>query len=719
MNNFEDLVKKLQRSPSTIQEIEKQVELIASTDDFQILLEMKNSQVPGMHIFLCKIIELKIKRKITTLDLIDEINFVSMLLESNPSYQVLELYTTLGLYCWHARFPDFMNKIISLLNCQIGYKLLLSFLEKVNLNSTIDEKRRSELKKAIFLISNSLFENFKSQFAPFIINIYVEMLKILPKNFDHSLVFDMAPLYPDEALNFVIEGFPYIDHNKVSDILEYLPSDHFLIQTLTNIKLSKISYPEKVFNYVFKSSEYNLNCLIAAIDFWSKTFTSRSEGILSPVLTEILRVYLQLDDTSKEDVDQHIFGFFSIICRNYPKSISQFISLHGNNLPIRIVYNFIQKLSKSDPSSLTGLTFSSYYLNVQLAYLMRDPNTPNMMLNLDFKDKDQVKLAVSILSDYNFTSDQLLLIAEKCNDACINANEIRVDCCVKLNIHEQFEEPWNIDKIIKYFYFMKRQPAEYSKYGDSFYRTFINNHPFDRCFSIIEKLGNIPSFILQDIYSKMDKYPFIEITCFNNDLLKVLPEYSSFVQKEVYRFVSEWDKITDHVEYYQAVTSLLTYITGKMTPGCSPDFAEYLIDLIPIDSPIILNKVLSLLDKYKGPYNTKKALYFLIASYNSPNLSNSFHLISSAITDCLFQEDGPVCFNMILGLDLNRVYDIKAQITKVNRKTAQNIVRDLIKDFKGKPFNKMFEDEFKVTLQHFLPKVEKPHKDDSNPNMPF
>jgi hypothetical protein len=101
----------------------------------------------------------------------------------------------------------------------------------------------------------------------------------------------------------------------------------------------------------------------------------------------------------------------------------------------------------------------------------------------------------------------------------------------------------------------------------------------------------------------------------------------------------------------------------------------------------------------------------LICLYNSPSVSSSHAFISNSLTECMFREDGPLAFHNILGIDINKCCEVRQQILKLNKKTAQNMVRDLIKDFKGKPFNKMFENELKVTKQDFLPPKGK-HPDD-------
>lgn len=712
MHKLEKLAMNLSSNANLIKEIEKEVEMLVQEESCKPLLELKESKIPSVHIFLCRILEKRIQRKAMSLNLTEEIQFCTDLLIEKPTFQICEVYSQLGLYCWPFLMPNFFDVIISFLKSETGYQILLSFLEKTNTCTNIDEKRRTELKKAISMIYPILEKNFTDEFASFIIPIYTELLKILPKNFDFSMVFRKAAECPDEAISFIVDGFNYIDQNKIADILGFLPVDPGLIQTLSILKLQKISNINAVYEYAFKALSCNSDCFISSIDFWQKIFSIKTnQNLVEPILTEALKNYVNVEEDSKDEVDQHIFGFFTIICKNFPFNVANFLKINGDLLQTRISAHFIQKLAKSENSNtiLSEFNFNNSYLNCLVNYLRNDPSTPNLIFNLSFLDKESVKLGLMILDKYQFNGDQLMYIIKMCENSCLNANEIKVECYLKLGIHESFGNNWSMDDVVKYYYYLKKLPTEYGQYKDFFYSLFIRNAPFDRCFSIIEKLGPIPNFILQNIYEKLDKYPYIELCCFNNDLLAYLDNPKPYIDKEVSRFVSEWNSITDHKDYYQALKSLLTIFAAKMD---TVSLIDSFIDLFQIDSTVILNKVISIFNSYKGQFNNNKAVYYLICAYNNPSVTTSYPLISGSLTDCMVREDGPVAFHNILGIDINKCCDIRQQILKVNKKTGQNMVRDMIKDVKGKPFNKMFENEFKVTKQNFLYQNVKKDEDD-------
>jgi hypothetical protein len=719
MLNIEKFAIELSSNPNVMKNIEQEVERLSQTVNCNELYELKESKNMAVHIFLCKILEKRIKRKFFNLDLSEEIQLCTSLLASNPSHQVCEVYSLLGLYCWPTKMPEFINNVTSLLGCKTGYQILLSFLENVNTSTSIDEKRRIELKKALSIISDLFISKFQVQYASFIIPIYTEFLKILPKNFNFSLVFEYAKDFPDEAISFFVEGIQFIEPNKIIEILEFLPCDQALIQILTNIKITKMENPEKVFEYVFKCLSLDQTCFKQAIEFWVKIFSNKNYHLMVEyILTEVVKKYISIDEELKEEIEQNIFGFFTVVSKNYPENVAAFIQKNGDSLPQKLTANFIQKLQKVENSKaiLNLLSFSNNYLNCLVSFLKEDPNYPNLIFTLNFNDKDNVKLALSIMENHEFSKDQLVFILKMCETSCLNANEIKVLCCLKLGIHETFGTEWSMNNVVKYFYYLKKAPVEYTQYKDYYYSLFIANAPFDRAFSIVEKIGSVPPFILESIYEKMDKYPFIDLCCFNNDLLGSLDNPVPFIQKEVNRFVAEWNTITEHKDYYQAVKSLLTIFVSKANTF---QIADYLVDLIQIDSSIILNKVLTTFNSCTGPFNVSKAVYYLISVYNLPNVSDSHPLIALSLTECMYKDDGPSAFHNVLGIDINRCVEIRNQIKKVNKRTAQNMVRDLIKDFKGKPFNKMFEEELKVTKQNFLPPKNKKDGDYTLKNVQF
>lgn len=696
---IEALINQLAKNPAVLPAVEQEVERLVSFPDLSPLQNLQQSSNPAVTIYLCKILELRIKRKVTSQPLDEEIAFVSQLLQSGRSFHVCDVYSLLGLLCWPMLMPSFLTDAVALLAGEAGYQLLLLFLEKVNGSTDIDDKRRSELKKAIGIVAKDILPKFQDEFAELVIPIFTELTKILPPNYDYSIVFRKGPEYPELAIAFFSEATAFLDHERVLELLAQLPSDAAMIQLITDFKFKSSPLREKAFEYVFRGLVNDSECFIPAVDFWQKVFSAKENTrILDPVLTAVTNAYLGADEELREEAESYVFGFFSIVGKNYPAESVEFLKAHEAMLPTKIVSNFLHKIARAG-SFISGLSFQNVYLACLACYLRDDPQTPTLLDTLDLGDKDSVKLALLILRKYEFGQPQLLALLKMCEGGCLSANELQVECLARLGVHEAFEGDWNMDKVIKFYYFLKLDKSGYSKYADSFYALFIQNAPFDRCFAIVAMLGDAPAFILESIYDKLDAYPHTDLGCFNNDLLPFLSIQLPFVEKEVRRFIGEWAVVKDYREYYQALRSLLGVFSARIE---QPGMADLILELVQIDCSMILNRVLAIFNNYKGRYSTRKAVYYFISAYNSPGLGDSQALLSAALAGCLYQEDGAQAFSEIMLLDISKCCNARVQMSKCNRKTAHTIVRNLLKDFKGKALNKLFENDTKVTKQNFL-----------------
>ncbi|KAI5148678.1 hypothetical protein ENBRE01_0470 [Enteropsectra breve] len=697
---LEQLLKGLASDPSLIAKIEEEVQRIVCGADLTTVVELSTSKSPTVQFYVCKILELRIKKLAATSQLSDEINFVTGYMKTCQLNQLLDVYSLLALYCWPLQLPNFLNDVAERLNTKEGYLIFHMFLEKINTSSDIDEKRREELKKAIGLIYKELLQKFNDSFAKYIIPIYTELLKIVPKNFDFGIVFKSAGTCPDEVIDFVSEGASFISMEDLALILDELPVDVSILQVLTTSKLRNIANIDKIYSYVYKAIDDSEECFVSALDFWGKILSSSANAsMVPPVLQEVTRVFVGLEDEQKSEVESYVFGFYSVVAKNHSETVLEFLRSNERILPNKISTNLLNKIYKVQ-KYVPKIAFGSPFLNCLQSSLQQDLETPALVKTLNLQDKDAVRLAIQILSKHEFAQEELMTLAKLAEQGCITAVEIYAECMVRLGYRHAFtKEHWEMRDVLLLYYFLKKDYSSYAIYKEAFYKLFLQNAPFDRCFAILERFGSIPSFILEDIYQKIDKYPFMDLCCFNNDLLPHLSVYRPFVEKEVLCFITEWNTITNHREYYQSLKSLLTIFESKIA---EEGMIDLLMDLVQIDYTLILNKILSIFNNYRGSYNTRKAVYFLISAYTTASLVDSQPQISSSLTCCMYQPDGPEAFSEIIGLEISKCVAAKNNIGKSNKKTAQNIVRNLIKDYKVKTLNRLYENTNKITKQNFL-----------------
>ncbi|KAI4291620.1 hypothetical protein PAPHI01_0894 [Pancytospora philotis] len=682
----------------TIKLIESEVERLVAAPTLAELAEFLETNDATCVMYACKIIELRALRGVHSRSLAPEIEFVTCLIRQNQGYHACKVYALLGLFCWPNAMPGFLNEISGMLGTKAGYQTLLLFLEQLNCNTNIDEKRRAELKTGMGMVMGGLMQQFSDGFAGFIIPIFTQLLKVMPLNYDWSIVLRCSADYPMEAIDFLTDAASLIDPSKIVDTLAVLPPSALMLQTVSSLKAKDM---EPVYIYALRCLSEDTDCFIFALDFWQRVFAKAGhEAILAPVLLAVSQTYAEIDESAREDAESYFFGFWTVVAKNYPAVGTDFVRSNAQALPARVVVSFLNKIARTDAYML-NFTFGIPYLDAYVAYLTGSPAAPSLIGTLDLQEKDNIKLVLLILQKYSLPEEQIRTLLGLCPANLASSSELRVECLSRLGMQSDFSAEWTMPMVIEYYYWLKKDKAHYSKYRESFYGLFLRSAPFDRCFSILQMLGDVPGHILQHIYDGLAKYPFIELCCFNNDMLCYLGSeiQNPFVQLEVQRFVQEWTKITSHVEYYQALKSLLNIFSGKME---QPGMADLLLDLLVIDYSPTVNKICAIFTAYKGLYNTQKAVYFFGVAYNASSLEGSRAQLVSALTACLFAADGPDAFSAILSLPVEKCREVRQQMEKANKKTAQNMVRALIKDFRGKAFRHMFASDLKVTKQNFL-----------------
>ncbi|KAL6121034.1 hypothetical protein NUSPORA_02113 [Nucleospora cyclopteri] len=705
-----ELIKELERNPQAIQQIEEEVTKLAAETNCDSLYKLGGINDFTVQIFLFKILEQRIKSKRNRVgELKEEIEFVEAFMQANSSSHAVEAYAMLALYCWPSFMPNFYNSIQSNLHREIGYEIFGTFLEQVNQSAEIDEKRRTELKKATQLLLNDLLPHFDCHFPRQLISIYTQLLKVAPRNLDYSLIYQTAPQFPQLAVQFFTElGYGELNPHEFTEMLKEFPADQTMCEFVSAYKNSS---DKNILKYMYDAISFP-DCFLSSIAFWTKIFSSSGKAsgegkaeLVHAVLLAVLKNYSENDDELKFESEGLLFGLFMVLCKNYPSESAGFLKNNSAHVNERFAASFIQKLGKSNKSVLETLkngVFHSNYLNVLIYFSLKDPTVSSLIDKLDLSDKENVRLAVSILETYNFTNDQLTAIyafAERYDEA----DEIRALIHCRLNVTVKFDS-FDQRTALRFYYYLKRDKTDFYKnsFNNQFYSFFLSAAPFDRCFAILEKLGTekIPLLIYQKIYEEIEKFPLSEISCFNNDLLLFLPTDQGrfFVEKELQIMNEAWLSVTDYREFNTALRSLIQVLEKT----AYFEAQNYFIELVNIEHPTIVNKLLTLFIAGNNQFDTKKAVYNLIVTYNQPNMTNCQSNVSIALSKCILKEDGPICFSQILNLDINKCVSIRTQMMKLNRKNGSGILRNLIKNFKAKTLSKVYENEQKVQKHDFL-----------------
>lgn len=746
---FEKLIFRTLEDPKSISLLEKKVDELVQSNDIELLRSLSSTENPTVKLYLSKVLELRIKRKVeSATNAFEEISLISDLMLYNYSYHVGSVYSLTGMFYWPKLFPNFFDNLWQNGLDEKSCEILLLFFKKVNTSTEIDEKRRAELKTAIRALSRELLASLDAKYAYYVIQIYTELLRMIPLDYDYSLVFEKAGEHTQEAIEFFVEAGSEIDTGRMIDVLERLPSNSAMVVLLCGTKLRNETEIEKACEYVYRNLKTNPASFSFVLDFFTKINWSGREALLAIVLGKTLETYLSLDEIEREESCGAVNGLFTAMARGCCTGCVDFLLRHEEGIPEKLASGFLQKANKmATPGLLSGVCFNSVYLNCFNACLHNNPHAVAIIDSLDLTNKEHAKLVNKVIQIFPVDEGRLRRLLHAARNGCLAALEVYVECALRLSEPPVNFTNFNGAAAIEFYYFLKKDRQNYLRYSNDFFVFFMQTPFFDRCFAILKMLGNtveqqesmsvqhtsdssknygalsnsqtidadaalknkprtittLPEIVLRNIYEKLEKSPYIEIACFNNDLLCYLPIYvqKPFFCAEVARFVAEWNCIDDHRPYYHAVKSLLTVFAMHLN---NTELVDLMLELLVIDFSVIVSKIVNIIMAVNCQFNTSKAVYYLFSCFISSNLYEVHPQVVNALTFCMAQPDGPYAFAYVLKFDQEACKEVRDKMNNVNRKIAQNIMRKFIASFRGKPLRNLFENSVKVTKQNFLSK---------------
>lgn len=778
---FLDLITQLQRDPKVISQLEEEITRI-SHQDISHISELTNSldmSSPTYSIgifYIFKAVEMKTKReKLNPDELVKIISYVESIIltyinnnSSSIPCCIVDGYVLLALCSWPALMNNLLNIIAANLNSlnnstNISLQIFHSLLSEINCSVEIDNKRRGELKKAVSnIFSTDIFNtlinidntpgNNSIYSKRTLLLIYKELIKISPKHINMAHVYTISPEQPSEAMEFFIEhGAANISTDVFYNLLQFLPSDINFIEMFFN----KPVFDQRVLKYMYEAIG-NPDTLQVSMQYWDRLFTAAAQRdtandmsnlniapFVKSVLGQIFTTFDLCDEDEKSDLDPTIFGLLMVLGKTQPQQTIEFFTETDNNrnatapsIDPRFPTSALCKIVKERPDLLPNYQFSSIYLNAYKIYLLKDPSCIQYLSMMDYTEKDQVKLAVNIIEKYTYKPEDLESYYKVVEQKTVVPTDSSVGIIYELlaaidhKLNRQATLSFNSPSdAIRFFYYLKTNPDFYNKYSGKYLEYFSKNPPFDRAYSIINRLYLDPTVyqnILQHIYQSIDPnkpaaFPLDHMGCFNTDILMNIKNnseiVSSFVEVECKLFISLYDTLTNHREYYTSLKTLIQVIENNISS--TPTLVNNLVDLLYIDYNVVVTKVANIMISKFGDHSSngvlqaldaKKAVYNLSYCYNLPSLITSQASVATALTYILGRygnsgdlsgtnnsnstiTDSAEVFSTILSIDLDKCVKVKNQIKNMDRKGATGIVRNLIKEFKGKAINKLYEKE--------------------------
>lgn len=715
---LEELFVKLKDDPSAMSEIEREMQIHISNVDISPTRHLFDSKIPEMKFYALKIIEHRVRdKKIAGIVPSDEIRFMVDAIHATDINKAAQVFALLGLYEWPTNFPQFFSIIIDLLSYRnaIGYKILEKFLYLCNYSQEINEARKNELKKGCAVMSGAYMPLFDDSMAEYIIPILTESLKIMSRDFDCSIIFKRGAEFPDKTIEFLSEGMNLVSVEDVIELASEMETSYGMIMCFNSLKnkAPNVNNLNKMYEYIFNGLRKDLLTFSASVEFWTKLFGQNgSVGLSGEILTEVISIYLSVDEEQRAEIEGEVFGLFSVICKNYPGSVVDFLRLNGDHIGRKLSLHLLKKLHNFPMRVSDNLVFEDPVLCCALAVYRSDASAVNYIQYFDFTEKDPCKLVVKILELFPLSEAQLNQILSKCDVSNKeHANEVIVECLVKLRREEQFSGAWTHDELMRLFFYLKKNPAKFAHLSSSYFKVFVEKAPFDRCFAILRMFGSVPDEVLQKIYTDLDSYSFVDLTCFNRDLLSYLRIQGPFIQKEITRSINEWKFSEDPGDLITCVKSLIQVlchgINRSKELGTPYPYVNELVEMLQIDEPTVVKRVAETFNVYSGSFDTRRAVYLFMLAYNSSTVESAHLQVASSLTICIRQEEGPKAFAEVLGVDARTCTNLREDVLRSQTKRSQNLVKMFLQEYKGKPLNSLYASDFKVEGHNFLKKIPK------------
>ncbi|KAM0672444.1 hypothetical protein CWI42_012070 [Ordospora colligata] len=721
-SRLEELLFKLKSDPSVMHEIECEVEKYINHPDLSPVKALLASNTMEAVFYALKVVEQRIKaKKMAGVSLRDEAEFMKDTVKDVKTRKSAQVFALLGLYEWPNEFPEFFSIIIDFLSYgdKMGYMVLDNFMYLCNYSQEINEERKSELKKGCAVMANAYMPLFDDSHAEHIIPILTESLKMMPKTFDCGIVLRRGAEFPNKTIEFLCDGMSMFDLGDVVELISKMEVCQGVIMCLNGLKdkAPKIRNLCKMYDYVFKGLRKDVYTFGASIEFWTKLFgQGSSPELVAEVLTEVVSIYLSIDEYQRQEVEGEVYGVFNVVCKNYPKCAVEFLSMNGDYIGRKLALHFVRKVFGAPGAELMTdgheLKFKDPVVCCGLALCNKDFSAVEYIQYFDLNEKEPCKLIISILEMFELSDEQLKHILGQCDvKDKTYANDVIAECLMKLGQEEQFSGEWTHDELMRLFFYLKKRPGNFQQYANAYFEVFLKREPFDRCFAILKMFGSIPSEVLQRMYFGIDTYMLKDLGCFNRDLLGYIDEQRLFIRKEVARLVNEWKEIEDPEDLVSCTKSLVQAIRYSMARFKSKHMMypciDELVEILQIDDPGVVRKVSETFSICPNNFDTFRAVYLFVLSYNSGALESTHPSIVASLAICIVQEDGAKAFAEVLGIDLQKCINLRKDVMKSPTRRSQALIRVFLQDYKGKPLNSLYANTFKVEGQHFFKKTAK------------
>ncbi|KAM0687711.1 hypothetical protein COBT_001043 [Conglomerata obtusa] len=540
--------------------------------------------------------------------------------------------------------------------------------------------------------------------------------------------------------------------NKIIEIFLIANKESYLNEQLINFVLQCIEFEccfengLEFFNKFYK----NLNFNKANKEIENK-YENLSFNVLKILIFKINKINEQLEQLKRNNADMEEYTNEKIRIEELIKLISckftqvtlHLLSNFSNEIPLNILVILIERCSlKKD------FVFNNDFLNCFSEFKRNDSVCVRYLDQINFNSSDSVKLASRIIKKFKIDDIKILKLL---NDAQNYQSEFLDDfivCCIasvlkqndksSLSVKTYLGLPesinWDLGRRKKFYCFLKKDISVLKEYFNSFYNYMLKTNETEINFSILgviqKEYEPVPQEILVKLYNNIQTYNLKEIMMLTNDLVNYLNNefIKTFIQRIFDKIILEFDD-ADQQEAISCVKAFLNFIERKITLEINTihiqDMANHsqmpihdkniqtpylqfyavtLTELLVLKEVFVVRKINDIFAKSEIKFDTNNVIYKLLMSYNANEMVDGQSDILGFILFCLSKTDDLNVLSLVPNSTPEKIESLRSGINHGSLKNKKDVLKEFLKDVKGKSVHEMFSENVVIEKLGFLPK---------------
>lgn len=601
--------------------------------------------------------------------------------------------------------------------------------------------KNAEIRNSILIFNNSLTFIKDLHRAMF---DYVILNGRLHTNEALDFFSDYICLFPSEdTTNQIISFFLSVndDHCNIKIIEIFLQANKETYKNTTLLDFVLFCYEKEDFFEV--CFEFFVRFFKSVKD--TEKYANFAFSVLNKTIIKIQNA-IQAEAINESNNNRKQEDLIRLISSKFTQVSLHLLSNFSNEIPVNVLLILLERSSlKKD------FVFPNEFLNCYSEFKRNDAKCVRYLQMIDLKNKESVKFASKILKRFlvdetvvhyilnsiqaqNKTDDCLDDLMITCISILIKNDAKKENSCIDvvsyLSTTNDFD--WNRGRKKRFLCFLKKDVKILENYFQSFFTYFLNqkaeNTEFNECeFAILSAIQKnfapLPQEILIKIFNDLKFYKTKDICVILNELLPYLNEdvAKAFIEYVFNRIAVDFEE-QDHAETIGAIRSFLNFAERQIIKEINklhisemthePQninvntsiennnyilfYTNMLVESLNIKELSMPRRIHEILQKHNLKYNENNAIYKLLILYNTSEMTDAQNDILAFLIYLISKTEDLSVLKLIPQSTEETIENLKIGLSHGTTKNKKDVLREFLKEVKGKPMHEMFRDSVVV-----------------------